>query len=80
MMKPRFSGKISDRKLIETFKQSSTVKILSGQGFSDRLLLLFSDFLTQHPITSNHILCPAKEEAQSRGCRLLNCWLPVERK
>ncbi|MBD2247293.1 hypothetical protein [Nostoc sp. FACHB-888] len=50
MMKPRFSGKISDRKLIETFKQSSTVKILSGQGFSDRLLLLFSDFLTQHPM------------------------------
>ncbi|MFN6483070.1 MAG: hypothetical protein RMY33_015870 [Nostoc sp. DedQUE03] len=32
MMKPRFSGKISDRKLIETFKQGSTIKILSEQG------------------------------------------------
>ncbi|WP_277932918.1 hypothetical protein [Nostoc sp. FACHB-892] len=32
MMKPRFSRKVSDRKLIETFQESSTVKILSGQG------------------------------------------------
>ncbi|MGF1939300.1 MAG: hypothetical protein RM347_033975 [Nostoc sp. ChiQUE02] len=31
MMKPRFSEKISDRKLIETSKQSSIGKILSGQ-------------------------------------------------
>ncbi|MEH1859519.1 MAG: hypothetical protein V7L21_16310 [Nostoc sp.] len=31
MMKPRFGEKISDRKLIETSKQSSIGKILSGQ-------------------------------------------------
>ncbi|MEH2463491.1 hypothetical protein [Nostoc sp.] len=30
-MKPRFNEKISDRKIIETSKQSSIGKILSGQ-------------------------------------------------
>ncbi|WP_267921743.1 hypothetical protein [Nostoc favosum] len=28
------------------------------------------DLPSQHPITSNYILCPAKEEAQSRGYSL----------
>ncbi|WP_334734746.1 hypothetical protein [Nostoc sp.] len=32
MSKLRFGQKISDRKLIETSKQSSIDKILSGQG------------------------------------------------
>lgn len=32
-MKPRFSGKISDRKLIEIFKQALQLKSYLGKGY-----------------------------------------------